>query len=161
MPSACYANPNRRRWSSFTPHSTNLSSALRKCSGRQSRTVTSPRVIAPASSNVPVTMRSGMISYSVPCSSFDDALDHDRVGALTAYVGAHRDQKSSPSRRLRAPSQRFAASSSLRATTDASIAFLVAPTLGKRNSIDAPCSRRCFDSAIRLTVRVAYFAAKR
>src|SRR6185437_6203646 len=51
-----------------TPHSANLSSALRKWSGRQAVTVTSPRVTAPANSSVPVTIRSGMISYSVPCS---------------------------------------------------------------------------------------------
>ncbi len=52
-----------------TPHSTSLSTSALRWAGRQSVTVTSPRVTAPAIRSVPATMRSGMISYSTPCSS--------------------------------------------------------------------------------------------
>jgi len=110
-------------------------------------TVTSPRVTAPARSSVPATMRSGMISYSTPCSSFH-ALDRHGVAADPGNLGAHRARK-------------FA-----RSVTSGSIAtlcrrrrpfghdarekrVLVAPTLGMRKSMLAPCKRLCLLSAIR------------
>ena len=75
-----------------TPHSTSLSVSGAKCSGRQPRTVTSPRVTAPASSSVPVTMRSGMISYSTPCSSSTPSMTIVSV-PWPEIFRAHRDEE--------------------------------------------------------------------
>ena len=104
-------------------------------------------------------MRSGMISYSVPCSSSTPSITivsvpWPRTSAPIATkkfaeiddFGFHRDvtQRGRPF-----------------GYTAASIAFLVAPTLGKRNSIAAPCSRPVFRFCDQIAVRVANFAAER
>ncbi len=47
------------------PAARSLAITASRCSGRQSRTTTSPRVIAAATSNVPASMRSGMTVCSI------------------------------------------------------------------------------------------------
>ena len=106
-----------------------------------------------------------------------DAIGNDLVFDAVQFAGRRRstsvsvphDRKSSrPSRsrssrgrRLRVPSRVLDDVVVPSASTAASIAFLVAPTLGMRNSIVAPCKRLRLRLGDQIAVRVAHLAAKR
>ena len=142
-----HADPIVAAYVVTTPHSTSLSVSAREMIGPAPVTVTSPRVIAPASSSVPRDDAVGndLVLHAV---QFVDAVDDDRVGALAGDLRAHRDEEVGEIDDFgfhRDVVQRGHALGE----HAASIAFLVAPTLGNRNSTVAPCSRRPRDSAIR------------
>ncbi len=118
-----------------------IESASCRCSGRQPVTVTSPRVTAPASSSVPVTMRSAMISYSTPCSSSTPSTRTVSV-PLAGDLRAHRDQEVREVDDFGFHRRRCASSSCRRPTPRRACAFFVAPTLGMRNSIVGAVSTR-------------------
>ena len=131
----------------FTPHSPSESCSASTSSGRVFLTVTSPRVIAPASSSVPVAMRSGMISYSTPCSSGTPVM---RIvsppwPAMRAPIATRKFARSTTSGSIAA----LWITVSPCAVTAASIAFFVAPTEGMRNDTSPPRSRPLRELAIR------------
>ena len=110
-------------------------------------TVTSPRVTAPAEQQ-----RSGNDAigndFVFDAVQFFNAVDRHRVGADAGDLRAHRDEKV-------CEVDDFGLHRDVvivvvpSATTLASSAFLVAPTLGMRKSMLAPCKRLCLLSAIR------------
>ena len=74
------------------PAARSLAMTASRCSGRQSRTSTLPRVIAAATSSVPASMRSGMIAWSIGCSSSTPSMVTSDVPAprtLRAHLVEH------------------------------------------------------------------------
>ena len=129
------------------PHSCSLSATATTCAGSQRLTVTSPRVTAPAIIRVPVTIRSGMIAYSVPWSSLTPSIwiVSEPAPTILAPIARKKLAKSTTSGSIAT----FSSVVDPSARTAASIAFTVAPTLGIRNSIRAPVSRFFRDCAMR------------
>ena len=79
--------------STSAPAVTSLSSGSSRCCGLALRMVTSPRVIAAATAQVPATIRSGTVRCEVGGQrAGGHALDLDRRGAGAGDLGAHLDQ---------------------------------------------------------------------
>ena len=111
-----------------------------RCSGRQSRISTSPRVTAAATSSVPASMRSGMIACSMGCSSSTPSIVISDVPApriLAPILFSTRPSSSTSGSR--------AAFSSVvipLASAAAIIKFSVPVTVTMSKTIVAPRSRR-------------------
>ena len=122
------------------PAARSLAMTASRCSGRQSRSSTLPPVIAPATSSVPASMRSGMTLCSIGVSSSTPSM-------VTSDVPAPRMRapillSTRPSSSTSGSRAAFSSVVRPRASAAAIIRFSVPVTVTMSNTMLAPRSRR-------------------